>query len=103
MLVGSFQVDAFVYELIKILGGTRDAADDNNDDDNDDSHEHDEDARSYHDFIPFFPKSRMSHPVLDSVSSLRMVQRHLVFAIIKKKRPVKLAQNRSIRSAAGAE
>jgi E3 ubiquitin-protein ligase TRIP12 len=38
-LAGSFQVDAFVRELVKILGGTGNAADD------DDSHEHDEDAQ----------------------------------------------------------
>ena len=44
-LVGSFQVDAFVCELIKILGDTGNAADDDGGDDDDDSHEQDEDAR----------------------------------------------------------
>lgn len=44
-LAGSFQVDAFVRELVKILGGTGNAADDGDDDDDDDSHEQDEDAQ----------------------------------------------------------
>ena len=44
-LAGSFQVDAFVCELIKILGDTGNAADDDRGDDDDDSHEQDEDAR----------------------------------------------------------
>ncbi len=44
-LAGSFQVDAFVRELVKILGGTGNAADDDDGDDDDDSHEHDEDAQ----------------------------------------------------------
>lgn len=45
-LAGSFQVDAFVRELVKILGGTGNAADDDDDgDDDDDSHEQDEDAQ----------------------------------------------------------
>ena len=43
-LVGSFQVGAFVWELIKILGDTGNAADNNDGDDDDDSHEQDEDA-----------------------------------------------------------
>ncbi len=41
---GSFQVDAFVRELVKILGGTGNAPDDDDGDDNDDSHEQDEDT-----------------------------------------------------------
>ncbi|KAF8262629.1 hypothetical protein EI94DRAFT_1773142 [Lactarius quietus] len=44
-LAGSFQVDAFVRELVKILGGTGNAADDDDGDDDDDSHEQDEDAQ----------------------------------------------------------
>jgi len=44
-LAGSFQVDAFVRELVKILGGTGNATDDDDGDDDDDSHEHDEDAQ----------------------------------------------------------
>jgi hypothetical protein len=44
-LAGSFQVDAFVHELVKILGGSGNAADDDDGDDDDDSHEHDEDAQ----------------------------------------------------------
>ena len=44
-LAGSFQVDAFVRELVKILGGTGNAADDDDGDDDDDSHEPDEDAQ----------------------------------------------------------
>jgi E3 ubiquitin-protein ligase TRIP12 len=44
-LAGSFQVDAFVRELVKILGGTGNATDDGDDDDDDDSHEQDEDAQ----------------------------------------------------------
>jgi E3 ubiquitin-protein ligase TRIP12 len=44
-LAGSFQVDAFVRELVKILGGSGNAADDDDGDDDDDSHEHDEDAQ----------------------------------------------------------
>jgi E3 ubiquitin-protein ligase TRIP12 len=44
-LAGSFQVDAFVRELVKILGGTGNAADDDDGDDDEDSHEHDEDAQ----------------------------------------------------------
>ncbi|KAH9172968.1 hypothetical protein EDB89DRAFT_1961917 [Lactarius sanguifluus] len=44
-LAGSFQVDAFVRELVKILGGTGNAADDDDGDDDDESHEQDEDAQ----------------------------------------------------------
>jgi E3 ubiquitin-protein ligase TRIP12 len=44
-LAGSFQVDAFVRELVKILGGTGNAADDDDGDDDDDSPEQDEDAQ----------------------------------------------------------
>jgi E3 ubiquitin-protein ligase TRIP12 len=44
-LAGSFQVDAFVHELVKILGGSGNAADDDDGDDDDDSHEHGEDAQ----------------------------------------------------------
>ena len=42
---GSFQVDTFVRELVKILGGTGNAADNDDGDDDDDSHEPDEDAQ----------------------------------------------------------
>ena len=38
-------MDAFVRELVKILGGTGNAADNNDSDDDDDSHEADEDAQ----------------------------------------------------------
>ncbi|KAI0272306.1 hypothetical protein BC834DRAFT_1030472 [Gloeopeniophorella convolvens] len=44
-LAGSFQVDAFVRELVKILGGTGNTADDDDDGDDDESHEQDEDAQ----------------------------------------------------------
>ena len=44
-LAGSFQVDAFVRELVKILGGTGNAADDDDGDDDDDNPEQDEDAQ----------------------------------------------------------
>ena len=42
-LAGSFQVDAFVRELVKILGGTGNAADDDDGDDDDDDNNHDQD------------------------------------------------------------
>ena len=41
-LADSFQVDAFLRKLVKILGGTGNAADDDDGDDNDDSHRPDE-------------------------------------------------------------
>jgi E3 ubiquitin-protein ligase TRIP12 len=45
-LAGSFQVDSFVRELVKILGGTGNATDDDDgDDDDDNAHEQDEDAQ----------------------------------------------------------
>jgi E3 ubiquitin-protein ligase TRIP12 len=45
-LTGSFQVDAFVRELVKIFGGTGNSADDDDGDDNDDdSHEQDEETQ----------------------------------------------------------
>ena len=44
-LADSFQVHAFLRKLVKILGGTGNAADDDDGDDNDDSHRPDEDAR----------------------------------------------------------
>jgi E3 ubiquitin-protein ligase TRIP12 len=44
-LAGSFQVDAFVRELVKILGGTGNAAYEDDGDDDDDSHEQDEDTQ----------------------------------------------------------
>jgi E3 ubiquitin-protein ligase TRIP12 len=44
-LAGSFQVNAFVRKLVKILGGSENVADDDDGDDDDDTHEHDEDAQ----------------------------------------------------------
>ncbi|KAH9971756.1 hypothetical protein BGW80DRAFT_1511481, partial [Lactifluus volemus] len=44
-LAGSFQVDAFVCELVKILGGSGNVADDDDGDDDNDTHKHDEDAQ----------------------------------------------------------
>lgn len=45
-LAGSFQVDAFVRELVKILGATGNAADEDDGDDGDDNHGHDEELRT---------------------------------------------------------
>ena len=44
-LAGSFQVDAFVRELVKVLSGTGNVSDDDDGDDDDDSHEQDKNSQ----------------------------------------------------------